>query len=384
MIPVYKPYLPAQSLKYAHEALESTWISSQGRYLSMVQEKLQELLGANYVLPVNNGTSACHLVAKALSQIPTPTRRQIIVPDSVYVAAWNAFLFDGEYDLIVVGTDLDTWNFDLVQLEAAITLYPNAYVLVVHNIGNVINVPQLQDKYPNTVFVEDNCEGFLGKYNGVKTGTAAFASAISFFGNKNITSGEGGAIVLNDEDSFNYIKNIHSQGQSSTRFVHNNMGYNYRMTNVQAALLYGQLEVLPQIIEMKAEVFGRYREALKNDDNIIMQTSDPNTKHANWMFGVRVPGKNNYAVAELYFKGYGIDVRPMFYPIQTHEYLRNHPNVSWRYCPNADLLNQECLILPSFPELTEQEQVHILAILRSYAQAPDSVLDSLKDLVKGK
>lgn len=369
MIPVYKPYLPAKSLSYAHDALDSTWISSQGKYLTMVQEKLQELLNVQYVLPVNNGTSACHLVAKALSRCWLgDNRKKIIVPDSVYVAAWNAFLFDNEYDLIVVGTDLDTWNFDLVQLEAAILLHPDAAVLVVHNIGNVINVPELQDKYPYTIFVEDNCEGFLGKYNGVKTGTRSFASAISFFGNKNITSGEGGAVILTDEEDFNFIKNIHSQGQSSKRFIHNNLGYNYRMTNIQAAILLGQLEVLPEILEMKEEVFGRYRDDLNNDTDIVMQVSDPTTDHANWMFGVRVPGKNNYQEAELYFKAQGIDVRPMFYPVQAHEYLRNNPNVSWRYCPNADLLNQECLILPSYPELTAQEQEHIITTLRNFAK----------------
>lgn len=369
MIPIYKPYLPAKSLAYAHDAIDSTWISSQGKYLIEVQQKLQELLNVEYVLPVNNGTSACHLVAKALRRIcPSSNKKQIIVPDSVYVAAWNTFLFDGDYELIVVGTDLDTWNFDLEQLEATITLYPDADVLVVHNIGNVINVPTLQRKYPNVHFVEDNCEGFLGKYNGVKTGTAAFASAISFFGNKNITSGEGGAVVLTDEESFNYIKNIHSQGQSTKRFIHNNLGYNYRMTNIQAAILLGQLEVLPEILNMKLEVFERYRAALKDNEDILMQTSDPTTQHANWMFGIRVPGKNNYQAAELYFKGHGIDIRPMFYPIQSHEYLRNNPNVSWRYCPNADLLNQECFILPSYPELTAQEQKHILTTLNNFVK----------------
>jgi perosamine synthetase len=371
MIPIYKPYLPAKSLAYAHDALDSTWISSQGKYLQEVREKLQELLGVRYVLPVNNGTSACHLVAKALinnREFKYTHRRQIIVPDSVYVAAWNAFLFDDKYDLIVIGTDLDTWNFDEIQLEAAIALYPEAAVLVVHNIGNIINVPKLQAKYPNTWFVEDNCEGFMGQYNGLSTGTAAFASAISFFGNKNITSGEGGAVVLPDEDTFNYIKNIHSQGQSTTRFVHNNLGYNYRMTNIQAAILMGQLELLPEIMEMKEEVFDRYRTALKDQEKILMQTSDPTTKHANWMFGIRVPGKSNYQQAELYFKGHGIDIRPMFYPIRSHDHLRYNSRVNWRYCPNADLLNQECFILPSYPELTKKEQEHILTTLQNFVE----------------
>jgi perosamine synthetase len=138
------------------------------------------------------------------------------------------------------------------------------------------------------------------------------------------------------------------------------------MTNIQAAILLGQLELLPQILEMKEEVFERYRSSLRDDEYIRMQVSDPSTKHANWMFGVRVPGKNDYQAAELYFKGHGIDIRPMFYPIQSHAYLKYNKKVNWHYCPNADLLNQECFILPSYPELTKQEQEHILSTLRNF------------------
>src|SRR2546427_627517 len=104
MIPVYKPYLPPTSLQYAHDALDSTWLSSQGKYLPMVTQKLQDLLQTPYVIPLNNGTSACHLMAKSLYRIcpPSSGKKKIIVPNNVYVAAWNAFLFDGNYELIPI------------------------------------------------------------------------------------------------------------------------------------------------------------------------------------------------------------------------------------------------------------------------------------------
>src|SRR5208282_5313879 len=104
MIPIYKPYLPPGSLALAHDALSSTWLSSQGKYLQIVQDKLQGLLKAPYVLPVNNGTSACHLVAKALrhSHPVGNSKKKLIVPNNVYVAAWNAFLFDGDYQLLPI------------------------------------------------------------------------------------------------------------------------------------------------------------------------------------------------------------------------------------------------------------------------------------------
>lgn len=371
MIPVYKPYLPVNSMKYAHEALDSTWLSSQGKFLPMVTEKLQEILNVKYVVPLNNGTSACHLVAKALYRTCRPSvgKKKIIVPDNVYVAAWNAFLFDKDYELIPVETDLATWNYDMNKLDELITHWPDADVLIVHNIGNVINVPALQRKHPNTHFVEDNCEGFLGKYEGLQTGTAAFASAISFFGNKNITSGEGGAVITNFEEVYQYMKCVQGQGQSSKRFVHSELGYNYRMTNVQAAILYGQLEVLPDILSMKQSVFDIYRRAFDGREDIKVQAQETNTQSANWMFGVRIPGSPGYTEAEQYFKHHQIEVRPMFYPISDHAHLKNHPDIFGVDSTNAATLNKECFILPSYPELNIGDQNHIIYSVNEYVKS---------------
>lgn len=367
MIPVYKPYLPPGSLSQAHEAMDSTWLSSQGKYLNILEEKLQELLGVQYIIPLNNGTSACHLVAKDLwrTNKPESGKKKIVVPNNVYVAAWNAFLFDNNYELIPVDADLNTWNMDLNKLEEILTKYPGTDVLIVHNIGNVINVPSLQKKYPHSKFVEDNCEGFLGKYENKFSGTVS-TSAISFFGNKNITSGEGGAFITQSEDAYLYAKCIQGQGQSSKRFVHSDLGYNYRMTNIQAAILCGQIDLLPKIEQLKADIFGTYRKALDQRDDIKIQQIERGTQHSNWMFGVRVIGNSCYEKSESYFKSHGIEIRPMFYPIDAHQHLINNPNVAACDNINAALLNKECFILPSFPELTTTEQHHILSTLDDY------------------
>ncbi len=371
MIPVYKPYLPPSSLKYAHDALDSTWLSSQGKYLPMVTAKLQELLNTPYVIPLNNGTSACHLVAKSLHKIHPPSigeKKKIIVPNNVYVAAWNAFLFDKEYHLIPVDANLDTWNVDSLKLEEAITQNPDASVLIVHNIGNVVNVPRLQAKFPSTYFVEDNCEGLLGSYNTMVTGRASFAAAASFFGNKNITSGEGGVFVTNSENTYEYAKCVQGQGQSNTRFIHKELGYNYRMTNVQAAILYGQLECLQDILSLKRNIFNTYREAFKDREEIRIQISEDNTTSSNWMFGVRVLGQTSYDAAEAYFILRGIEVRPMFYSIFFHDHLSGNQDISPADCTVANQLNQECFILPSYPELTAEEQQYIINAVNEYVR----------------
>lgn len=363
MIPIYRPYLSAECLKYAHEAIDSTWVSSQGKYISMASDKLEELLDV-YVLPVNNGTSACHLLAKAVRY--ATGYGGVIVPDNVYAAAWNAFLFDGDWDLYTVPCDINTWNYDLEALDYAINHRPNSIVLIVHNIGNIINVPELKRKYPHTLFVEDNCEGFLGMYEGSYSGTASFASAISFFGNKNITSGEGGAFITPHKHIYEYVKCVHSQGQSKTRFVHDHLGYNYRITNIQAAILYGQLEVMPEIMAQKQELFYNYRNHIKDRSDIMAQTIDPNTKHSDWMFGVRVPGNSSYQQAEDFFKKANIEIRPMFYPITSHKYIMEMSYVEVGDCSNAALLNKECFILPSYPGITKLEHTHILKTLDEY------------------
>ena len=367
MIPIYKPYLPPNSLKYAHNALDSSWISSRGPYIQIVQEKLQELLKVKHALPLNNGTSACHLVAKALSKKLGPGVKNLLVPDNVYVAAWNAFLFDQSYDLITVKTDVKTWNIDLNDLDKKILQHPDAAVLIVHNIGNIINVPELQWKYPNTIFVEDNCEGLFGKYNGKNTGTECLASAISFFGNKNITTGEGGCFLTNDTELYEYVNCIQTQGQSKKRFIHDELGYNYRITNIQSALLVGQLEILPQILEMKEKVFSNYREAFKDRKDLFMQKREFATEHANWMFGVRVIG-NDYEKAEQFFNARNIEIRQMFFPITSHNYLKDNSAVIVDNCENADILNKECIILPSYPELGNKEQNYIIKTFEEYVK----------------
>lgn len=363
-IPIYKPYLPAKALTMAHKALDSTWLSSHGPYIAEAQERFQKLLNIKHALLLNNGTSACHLLAKVSSALHHKTK--VIVPNNVYVAAWNAFLFDGRFELEAIDTDPNTWNFDLKELDKAIKRSPDAMVLVVHNIGNIINVPTLQKLYPSTLFVEDNCEGFLGKYDGQYSGTASYCSATSFYGNKNITAGESGALLTNDDAVYQLAKCIQGQGQSEERFIHNELGYNYRITNIQSAILCGQLDCLDEIIEMKERIFYDYRLVLKDREDVLIQQEALNTEPANWMFGCRIPNSPEYKQAEQFFNAKGVEIRPMFYAIDKHKHIKDNGSVSWSSNTNADLLRKECLILPSYPELSIAERAYVLDTLNLY------------------
>jgi perosamine synthetase len=361
MIPIYKPYLNESSIKYAHDAIDSGWISSQGKYLDYSKNKFKEIINCDKVILTNNGTTATHLMSIAL-KYKYPNINRIIVPNNVYVAAWNSFLFDKNYELIPIDANLDTWNFEIDKIEPH--LNENTAILVVHNIGNVVNIPELKRKFPNTVIMEDNCEGFLGKYESKYTGTESFVSSVSFFANKTITSGEGGAFITSDEEVFNYINTVKNQGQSNTKFIHNVLGYNYRMTNIQASILYGQMKILNLILEKKDEVFYEYHRQLKDLEFVKFQKNEINTEHSKWMFGVRFDNldKLKKKELELYLFESGIDNRPMFYDITKHNYLSSHK------CEikNAEILQEQCLILPSFPELTKSQITYITNKIKSF------------------
>lgn len=344
MIPIYSPHFNEENLKYAHDAINSGWVSSHGEYLDIVKDELKSLISCKKIILTNNGTTATHLMSIAL-KYKYPNITKIIVPNNVYVAAWNSFLYDKNYELIPIDSDLDTWNIDINKISDKID--ENTAILVVHNIGNVVNVLDLKRRFPNTVILEDNCEGFLGKYENKYTSTESFASSISFFGNKTLTSGEGGAFITNDDDVFEYINCIKNQGQSSIKFIHSHLGYNYRMTNIQAAILYGQLKDFEFIKTNKIRIFNRYKKILSN--KIVTQKISENTEHSNWMFGLRFINIDTESKKNLEINLYqnGIETRPMFYSINNHRHLKNITSIN----TNSDILQKECLILPSYPDL---------------------------------
>lgn len=367
MIPVYKPYIAPNTKKYLEKVVEENWFSTGGYFYEAVQERLKTLLKAKYVLPVNNGTSATYLLSKILLNKKN-TIKKLICQNSVYVAAWNSFLFDKNLELEILDIDLETWNYNKQTLEKQLEIEnPNeTALLVVHNIGNPFSHNE-----KNFLVVEDNCEGFLGKYHNQKnTGTECLASSISFFANKNITCGEGGAVVTNDEESYEVAKIFHGQGQSKIRFIHSEMGNNFRMTNLAAAVLLSQIECLDQILEEKERVFSFYKDAFSGLEKIEIQKTDSDSKHSGWMFGIRIKN-GNYSEMRDYFEENGIETRPAFYSASDQPYLKNSDLskfVKIHDDKNTKILNKEGLILPSYPSLTDDELKKIATAVTNYVE----------------
>jgi perosamine synthetase len=359
MINIYEPFLNKENTKYAHDAIDSTWISSHGKYINLIKDRLSELSGSKYVLLCNNGTTATHLLSIGL-KYKYPKIKNLIVPNNVYVAAWNSFLVNPIFNIIPVDSNLETWNVDSSKLNTTVNKYSHedTAILVVHNIGNIVNVPNLKKKYPNFTFVEDNCEGFLGEYNGFKSGSKSLISSVSFFGNKTLTCGEGGAVFTDDENIFEYLNSVRTQGSTSKKFIFDKLGYNYRMTNIQAALLYGQIESIKEIIDTKYQIFELYRKNLNGFVNF--QKNEDNTKNPNWMFGIRYKNDIDLSKLSLSLFEQGIETRPIFSPISYHKHLNKYSIDN----ENSEILYKSVMILPSHPNLEKNQIIYISNMIK--------------------
>lgn len=346
MIPIYTPRVYKDS---AIKAIESGWVSSQGEYIQKATTLLKEKVNIPYVVLMNNGTSATHMLIKAI-KFKHPEIKKIYVPNNVFVAVWNTVLYEfDKNEMVVMEMDPVTLNMRTDE-EYIRSLEPHSAVMVVHNVGNIVNVPRLKRIRPDLVFVEDNCEGLFGKYEGIYSGmsTDSLCSAVSFFANKTIMSGEGGAFFTHDKEVHDFIYCTINHGLSGKKYVYKELGYNYRMTNIQAALLYDQLLHIDEIIADKAKLFETYAEGL--GDTVTIPATESNTSKSNWMFvcGVSKP----YAEMEAAMKEKGIDIRPFFYDIRVHDHLS---------CINAPFFDTEVtyIMLPSFPDLTKEQIQYI-------------------------
>ena len=374
MINIYEPNIKKYSEK-AIEAIKSGWISNHGEYINLSTKKLCDFLNCKYSILLSNGTCATHCLFLSI-KYKYPEITKIYVPNNAYVAAWNSVLMVYNIEQIeVMKMNKDTWNIETDENYIQ-SLDKNSAVLIVHNLGNVINVPRLKNLRPDLIFVEDNCEGLFGKYNNIYSGTSdsVLCSSVSFYGNKNITTGEGGAFITNHDDIYEHIKKVYSQGMSSIRYLHDVHAYNYRMTNIQAAFLYEQLNDIDNILANKKQIFDNYEtlfEPLISAGKVSLFKKEENTENANWIFAIRIVGKTK-SIEETtdFFKSHNVDIRPFFYPYDRHNHLKTIINNS-NDTSVSEKLNNKIIMLPSYPELTLHQQEYIASKIIAFVRHSD-------------
>jgi len=265
----------------------------------------------------------------------------------------------------VMKINKNTLNIETDE-QYIMSLDNNAAVMIVHNLGNIINVPRLKRLRPDLVFIEDNCEGLFGKYEGNYTGSVSLCSSISFYGNKTITTGEGGAFLTNDLEIYNFIKNIYSHGMSDVRYVHNNLGYNFRMTNIEAGFLYDQLNDYEHILDLKKHIFKNYDDLLNiniKNNKIIKLVAEKLTENSYWMYTILIPSIK-FNELEKYMEYKNIQIRPIFYDIHTHEHLKDIKKYeNDEFTKN---ITNYGIMLPSYPELTYEQQKYVVSCLNEF------------------
>jgi perosamine synthetase len=366
MINIYEPSISNYKTS-AISAIESEWISNHGEFVKKSTQKIKEIINVKHAILMANGTCSTHCLFLAL-KFKYPNISKIYVPNNSYVAAWNCLLMEYDKNVIeVMKMDINTWNI-CVDEEYIKQFQINSAVLIVHNLGNIINVPRLKIIRPDLIFIEDNCEGFTGKYESIYSGTSesSLCSSISFYGNKIITTGEGGAFFTNDDAVYNYILKVYSQGMSSIKYLHDTHAYNYRMTNIEAAFLYDQLNDFEHIINNKKRIFENYKNLLKpliETNRVAIFKEETNIESANWIFALRlINNKKGIQETSNFFKVNNIDVRPFFYPINKHEHLKD----IFFEDPVSDILHNEIIMIPSSPSITLNTQKYIVKIIEIF------------------
>jgi perosamine synthetase len=357
-IPVYKPLLAGNEKEYVNQCIDTSWISSKGVFVERFEVAFSNFIGAQHATSVCNGTVALHLALEALG-----LRRgdEVIVPTLTYVASVNAIIQAGAVP-VFVDSDERTWQIDPADVRAKITPRTRA-IMAVHLYGHPCNMTELMricDEH-DLLLVEDCAEAFGTYYEGRHVGTFGDVATFSFFGNKTITTGEGGMVVAKDRKIFARARHLKAQAVSSDReYWHDALGYNYRMTNICAAIGLAQLENAATVLERKRRIADWYRGGLKGLPLRSLDES-PATRHSFWMYSVVVDDPDLRQPLRDWLKAANVETRPLFYPCHTLPHLK-----SGQSFPIAQSLSARGINLPSFPALSLENVEAICGLISSF------------------
>ena len=346
-IPISKPFLTQSCRRNYINAFDSSWISSLGEYIKEFELQFANFIGTNFCLSTSNGTTALELAIAALN---LDEKSEIIIPDLTFAAVSNAVLAKGHIPVCVDVSPID-WNINLEEIKKSITNKTKA-VIVVHSYG--IPAIDLENicrfcKEQNLWLIEDCAEAHGATIKSKKVGSFGDMSTFSFYGNKIITSGEGGAVLTSNKLLFERMYKLRDHGMSKERkYFHEINGFNYRITNPQASLLVSQLENINQFIETRKKQELLYDQRLLNYNFTKARSSNEAVK-VNWLYTVQCPENIRSQRLAKHLKLQGIDTRPIFSPISTFPYInqKNNNEVSRRLSKNG-------LSLPTYIGLDEE------------------------------
>lgn len=352
-IPVYQPSLDGNEKKYVNECLDSSWISSRGEFISKFENQFSNFIGVKHATAVSNGTVALHL---ALVTLGIGQGDEVIVPSFTYIASVSTISITGAVPVFVDSIE-DTWQIDPKDVKRKITPKTKA-IMAVHLYGHPCEMDELVKiaKDHNLFLIEDCAEAFGSTYKDKHVGTFGDLSTFSFYGNKTITTGEGGMVVTNDETLYDRAYHLKMHGLAKYReYWHDTIGFNYRMTNICAAIGLAQLEKAHEKITKKRQIANWYNEALKN---LPVKPHGEYGKvfHSYWMYSILVGSPQIREEIRTYLKNEGIETRPTFFPVHTMPMFSQ----KFQKLPVAEYLGWHGINMPSYPEL-KKDQIQFIA-----------------------
>ena len=350
-IPVAKPNFNGNERQYVLDCIDTTWVSSAGKYVQGFEEQFAKFCEARYAISCCNGTVALHLPLLALG---IKEGDEVIMPALTYIATCNAVKYVNATP-VFVDVNPDTWNIDPKKIEEKITERTKA-IIVVHLYGNPVDmdaIMKIANKY-NLYVIEDAAEAHGALYKGRKVGNIGDVGTFSFFGNKIITTGEGGMIVTDNEELREKMRLLRGQGvDPQKRYWHTVVGYNYRMTNIEAAIGLAQLENIDTHIELRRNVMKKYVEYLSCiKDYVTFQKVEEGNDSIYWMvsliFNDNVKLERDEIMNRL--ADAGIETRPLFCVINDMP-----PYKSDEVFECASKISARGINLPTYGTITKEE-----------------------------
>ena len=371
-IPVCEPFLNGREAEYVADAVRTGWISSSGKYVTAFEQAFAAYCGVKYGVAVCNGTVALHL---ALKSVGIGAGDEVIVPNFTMIATAFAVCYTGARP-VFVDADRDTWNVDVELVEERITPRTKA-IIAVHLFGLPCDMDALHciAEPRGITVIEDAAEAHGAAYKARRAGSLSSIAAFSFYANKNLTTGEGGMVVTDDEDFCNnarYYKNLCFPLDAPRTYVHADIGFNYRMSNVHAAIGLAQVEKADEYVALRRRNADLYRRFLADVPGVIFQKVPPGGEgdyfNSYWMNSLVVEsaryGKTRDELAA-HLASRGVETRMLFVGMDRQPSLKEF--VSQEDCfPVSEWLSENGLYLPSASSLGEEEIRHVAETIGSF------------------
>jgi perosamine synthetase len=348
-IPISKPFIGQREEDLVLEAVRSGWVSSIGRYIDEFEATFARYCGTEFAIAVSNGTTGLHLALATLGFGPGD---EVIIPDLTFVATANAVAYTGATP-VLADVDPDTLCIDPASVESLITTRTKA-IMPVHLYGHPADMDALAAiaKAHSLILIEDAAEAHGAEYKGQRVGGLSQCGVFSFYGNKVVTTGEGGMLTTNDRAFYRRAKSLRDHAMSTERrYFHEERGFNYRMTNLQAALGVAQMERIDDFLKRRAEIMAWYNAAIPANESVRLNRVKNWANSAFWMICLEVDwfdeGRRQAFMDQL--KKQGIDTRPYFCTMSSLPMYKQQP------LPVSMRKAQTGLNLPIFFELTQKD-----------------------------